>query len=67
MRKADYQTLASIVKNEIDCARPFLVGNSAASDRAQERIASAIRIARAFAASAAVDRTAFLKACGIAP
>lgn len=58
MRKADYAALADILALEISTARR--IGDTPA-------LAAATRIAKEFAARASVDRSVFLKACGIDP
>jgi hypothetical protein len=59
MRKADYATLAALV-------RGFLQDDSPASKDPLAR-ATVIMIAMCFAARTSVDTAEFLKACGIDP
>lgn len=63
MRKADYQTLAAIIREESDRANIVRHERDAIEQRAI--LASIERVARTFAARASVDQAAFLKACGI--
>jgi len=62
MRKADYETLARIVKKQIDAIA--LAQNGAQWELARIRARVARDMAHEFAALANVDRAAFLKACG---
>lgn len=64
MRKADYSALAAIIKEaraiaEVDAKR--------APDIALAKFTQCAVIAELFAARASVNRTEFLKACGITP
>lgn len=59
MRKADYLTLTTLI-------RGFLTDDSKASREPMAR-AAVTMIALCFAARASVNRTEFLKACGIEP
>jgi len=59
MRKADYTTLAALV-------RGFLDDDSEASKNSLAR-AAVITIAMSFAARASVNKAEFLAACGINP
>lgn len=65
MRKADYATLADIIRGERASAAQFLNGTDEMRHRAEARMASTERVARDFASRASVDRAAFLEACGI--
>lgn len=70
MRKADYATLAGLVRGERAAARKTL---GAPTDDPHEHTAAdarrqtAERIARQFAEQASVDRAEFLAACGLSP
>lgn len=69
MRKADYAALADIIRTEHDKAMSEI---HHAEDSEMRRLGTArkfmcVRIARAFTDRASVDRTEFLKACGIDP
>lgn len=70
MRKADYAALASLLECEARIARRT-VANPAVPESVRQRYAdvldSVTYIAREFANRASVDRTEFLKACGIDP
>ena len=68
MRKADYQTLAQHIREGI----AFAQVQSEAKDASPEnhpyyrgRIDALKTLSKFFAESASVDKTAFLKACGI--
>lgn len=67
MRKADYATLAALIRAKIIDDSRYLIGNNTARDMASERIGATKTIARQFADRASVDRAVFLKACGIDP
>ena len=67
MRKADYSALAAVIRAERTSASQFLISASVARERAETRLACTERIARELARTLAVDRIAFLKACGIDP
>jgi len=68
MRKIDYSLLSLIIGQRLKLARA-VVNDSRASehDRLCSKGASAalFNVAHEFAESASVDKTAFLKACGI--
>jgi len=57
MRKADYITLAELIRDELRTYRPLSSGAA--------RVDSLERVARQFAQRASVNGAAFLKACGI--
>jgi hypothetical protein len=60
MRKADYQLLAQSIREKLN------ESNEVASPHIRAFAVSLLtELARDFAASASVDRAAFLKACGI--
>lgn len=66
MRKADYQALARIIASQVAAARAGLQADPAnVAFRAAFNVAR--EIAHGFAKVAAVDRSAFLKACGLEP
>lgn len=72
MRKADYATLARLIRDQLatardqkDAARQNLPGASAQWTRGDELETRATLLAREFASSASVDKAAFLKACGV--
>lgn len=66
MRKADYQALAQIIASKVAAARAGLqVDPASLAFRAAFNVAR--DIAHEFAKAAAVDRTAFLTACGLEP
>jgi hypothetical protein len=67
MRKADYATLARLLRAELVSARVIqqdTKGHEAGACGSAVEVCM-IRLAEGFADSASVDRTAFLKACGI--
>lgn len=67
MRKADYQTLAELIRKEREAMRAAL--DAATDDKTRAacycRAQAYVDLARDFARSASVDKPAFLKACGI--
>lgn len=58
MRKADYQTLARIIAGHLSVLRPLQDGKDPASNHLRA-------LAHEFADTASVNKTEFLKACGI--
>lgn len=64
MRKADYATLARIIKDARDIAEKSFPKNP---DIERAKYVQCAVIAELFADRASVDRTEFLKACGIDP
>lgn len=66
MRKADYQALARIIAGQVAAARARLQADPA-SLAARSAFNVARDIAHEFAKVAAVDRVAFLQACGLEP
>lgn len=71
MRKADYNILASVIREERAQARVVLANpdRSLPDDTTYARatLTTSRDIAQRFASLASVDRVAFLKACGIEP
>lgn len=68
MRKADYELLADILKKRLATAqdnRAQFGTTTKESEYWRGAITSTTAIAERFAQSAHVDKTAFLKACGI--
>lgn len=59
MRKADYATLAALIRAELNIYRTLSSGAPC--------VDSLERIARGFADTASVNRAEFLKACGLSP
>lgn len=66
MRKADYAALAEIIRAEVDGSKA-MYRNDAMQFEAHARYNTAKRIALAFVPRASVNRTEFLRACGIEP
>lgn len=70
MRKADYQTLAQLLLENLAVAQDNKTAAEASRSgsqwaRGDELETRTILLARAFAGAASVDREAFLKACGV--
>lgn len=66
MRKADYQTLAEILSEERKAGYVQMrTGLNEERNIGRARMNRAEAIARTFAASASVDKAAFLEACGV--
>lgn len=61
MRKADYATLARIIRE----TREHYANPKLGDGHATQAVEAVEHVARAFADAASVDRAAFLKACGI--
>lgn len=68
MRKQDYAILAVAIKRQISDAQTVVRNPQSSlpdSDHASGQLAAARTIAREFAECASVDKSAFLRACGI--
>lgn len=64
MRKADYTKLAAYIRERIRIYKP--IGEVPGNYSARVRVEEMERIAHHVASNMAVDKDAFLKACGIA-
>lgn len=69
MRKADYSTLARAIRRDVEKAQNWPALNQTHDEylQWQARAAQARNLARYLADHLAVDRFAFLNACGVKP
>lgn len=65
MRKADYSALAEIIKRQRLAARNMSSSNTGTQEFCEGKTAALEMLADCFARESSVDRSEFLKACGI--
>lgn len=65
MRKADYALLAQLIKVELQHAARYAQSTGLGAGYFEGYATALDCVARDFAAGASVDKSAFLKACGI--